>query len=196
MEIIAHRINTIEKLLQTPNEYGVEIDLRDYENELIIEHDPFKSGEKFEEYLKYYNHGTLILNIKSERIEYKVQSLLKKYNIKDYFFLDSSFPMIYSLSKIGEDNIAIRFSEFEGLDTILNMQNKIKWVWIDCFSILPIDYEIYKSLKNGNYKLCLVSPDLQGQEDKIEKYKIFLKENNIHLDAVCVKTINIDRWLV
>ena len=196
MEIIAHRINTIEKLLQTPNEYGVEIDLRDYENELIIEHDPFKSGEKFEEYLKYYNHGTLILNIKSERIEYKVQSLLKKYNIKDYFFLDSSFPMIYSLSKIGEDNIAIRFSEFEGLDTILNMQNKIKWVWIDCFSYLPIDYEIYKSLKNSNYKLCLVSPDLQGQEDKIEKYKIFLIENNIHLDAVCVKTINIDRWLV
>ena len=182
MEIIAHRINTIEKLLQTPNEYGVEIDLRD--------------GEKFEEYLKYYNHGTLILNIKSERIEYKVQSLLKKYNIKDYFFLDSSFPMIYSLSKIGEDNIAIRFSEFEGLDTILNMQNKIKWVWIDCFSYLPIDYEIYKSLKNSNYKLCLVSPDLQGQEDKIEKYKIFFFLINIHLDAVCVKTINIDRWLV
>ena len=32
MEFIAHRINTIKELNQTPNDYGVEIDLRDYLN--------------------------------------------------------------------------------------------------------------------------------------------------------------------
>ena len=71
----------------------------------------------FEEYLKHYDHGTMILNIKSERIEFRVLELLKKYKVEKYFFLDSSFPMIYLLSEQGEKNIALRFSEFEGLDT-------------------------------------------------------------------------------
>jgi len=86
MEYIAHRINTIEGLKKLPNEYGVELDLRDFGNRLILQHDPFKDGEDFEKYLKYYNHGTMILNIKSERIEFQVLELIKKYNIKKYFF--------------------------------------------------------------------------------------------------------------
>ena len=86
MEYIAHRINAIEELKQIPKEYGVELDLRDYGERLILQHDPFKDGEDFEEYLKYYNHGTMILNIKSERIEHKVLELIQKYNIKKYFF--------------------------------------------------------------------------------------------------------------
>ena len=66
--------------------------------------------------------------------------------------------MIYLLSNEGEKNIALRFSELEGLDTILTMKNKVKWVWVDCFSQLPITYNSYKLLKdNGcedavNYK--------------------------------------------
>ena len=32
--------------------------------------------------------------------------------------------MIHQLSSNGEQNIAIRFSEYEGLDTILNMRGK------------------------------------------------------------------------
>lgn len=194
MEFIAHRINTIEELKKTPKEYGVEIDLRDFGKQLIIEHDPFKNGEVFEDYLKHYNHGTLILNIKSERIEHRALELIKKYNIKDYFFLDSSFPMIYQLSEMGEKNIALRFSEFEGLDTILKMANKVNWVWVDCFSKLPINKDIYKVLKNNNYKLCLVSPELQAQDKKIEEYKSYLLEKNIKLDAICTKLYNIHRW--
>jgi hypothetical protein len=194
MEYIAHRINTIEELKNIPKEYGVELDLRDYGNKLILQHDPFKDGEEFEEYLKYYNHGTMILNIKSERIEYKVLELIKKYNIKKYFFLDSSFPMIYSLSKDGEKNIALRFSEFEGVDTLLNMQGRVKWVWVDCFSKLPIGEENYKLLKNNGFQFCLVSPELQGQDEKIEEYKQYLKKENIVFDAICTKIYNIEQW--
>ena len=94
MEFIAHRINTIDDLKQISFEFGVELDLRDYGNRIIIQHDPFKEGEDFEEYLSHYKHGTLILNIKSERIELRVLELIKQYGIQKYFFLDSSFPMI------------------------------------------------------------------------------------------------------
>jgi hypothetical protein len=194
MEYIAHRINTIQELKKIPKEYGVELDLRDFGDRLILQHDPFIDGEDFSEYLKNYEHGTMILNIKSERIERKVLGLMQKYNIKDYFFLDSSFPMIYSLSESGEKNIALRFSEFEGIDTILNMKDKIDWIWVDCFSKLPIENENYNLLKQHGFKFCLVSPELQGQDEKLEEYKKYLKDENIIFDAICTKIDNVRRW--
>ena len=195
MHYIAHRVNTIKELLKTPVEYGVEVDLRDYEDRLILQHDPFKKGEDFEEYLKHYNHGTIILNIKSEGIEYQVLELLKKYTVNNYFFLDSSFPMINSLSSKGEKNIALRFSEFEGIDTIFLMSKKIEWIWVDCFTKLPISFKNYKILKDLNYKLCLVSPELQNQDSKLELYKNYLQKEDIIFDAICIKLHNIIRWM-
>ncbi len=195
MEFIAHRINRVEELKQIPKECGVELDLRDFGDRLILAHDPFVDGEDFEKYLKHYDHGTMILNIKSERIEHKVLELIQKYGINKYFFLDSSFPMIYLLSKSGEQNIALRFSEFEGIDTILTMARKVKWVWVDCFTKLPINSENFKLLKDNGFKLCLVSPELQGQDEKIEVYKEFLEENSIYFDAICTKAYNVNRWI-
>jgi len=194
MEFIAHRINTIEELKEVPLEYGVELDLRDHGDRLILQHDPFKDGEDFEEYLKRYNHGTMILNIKSERIEHKVLELIRKYNIQKYFFLDSSFPMIRLLSKDGEKNMALRFSEFEGLDTILTMAGKVDWVWVDCFTKLPITTEIFTTLKQKGFKLCLVSPELQGQGEKLEEYGQYLYDNKIVFDAICTKSYNVPQW--
>jgi len=194
MEFIAHRVNTIADLKQLPEEYGVELDLRDYGENIILQHDPFKMGDDFAEYLKYYNHGTMILNVKSERIEHRVLELLQKHGIKKYFFLDSTFPMIYLLASQGEKNIAIRFSEFEGLDTILNMKGKVGWVWVDCFTRLPIDHQIYKTLNDNGFKMCLVSPELQQQGDRIEEFAERLRKQNIIFDAICTKFVNVSRW--
>jgi len=102
--------------------------------------------------------------------------------------------MIYLLSKAGEKNISLRFSEYEGLDTILNMKNKVDWVWVDCFTKLPITKENYKILKENNFKICLVSPELQNQEDKLLDYKSYLKKNDIVFDAICTKSYNIQKW--
>ena len=194
MEYIAHRINTIDELLKVPKNYGVEIDIRDFGKKLILNHDPFEDGDTLEDYLEHYDHGTLILNIKSERIEYKVLEILNKYKIKKYFFLDSSFPMIYLLTKDNEKNVALRFSEYEGIDTILAMSDKVDWIWVDCFTKLPINIVNYKTLKQHGFKLCLVSPELQGQEEKLEVYKEFLKNEGIIFDAICSKIYNMPKW--
>ena len=53
MEIILHRRNTIDQLISTPNNYGVEIDIRSFKDELIIQHDPFLKGENFKNWIKY-----------------------------------------------------------------------------------------------------------------------------------------------
>lgn len=194
MNYIAHRINTVKELEEIPPEYGVEIDLRDSGDGIILQHDPFKKGENFEDYLLGYHHGTMILNIKSEGIEDRVLGLVKKFGVKSYFFLDSSFPMIYRLIKKGEENIALRFSEFEGLDTIMSLAHKARWVWVDCFTKLPIDIKNYSQLKKAGFKLCLVSPDLQARSEDIEKYKISLTKANMVFDAICAKFQNIPRW--
>ena len=90
----------------------------------------------------------MILNIKSERIELKVLDLMKKYKVKNYFFLDSSFPMIFLLSNQGEQNIALRISELEGMDTIRNMAGKVNWVLVDCFTKIPIGKQEYEEKNN------------------------------------------------
>ena len=194
MEFIAHGINTIKELKEVPKEYGVEVDLRDYGDRLVLQHDPFKDGEDFEEYLKHYHHGTIILNIKSESIEYRVLDLLKKYKVKHYFFLDCSFPMIYLLSEQGEKNIALRFSEFEGLDTIMNMKDRVNWVWVDCFSTFPLKNEAYEIIKKNKLKICIVSPELLGRENEINSYIDIVKDRGFKIDAVCSKISNYIYW--
>lgn len=182
MEIIAHRINTIKELLSTPLNYGVEIDIRSIGDRLILQHEAYSDGVDFEEWLSNYHHGTLILDIKEERLEHRCLELIHKYNIKNYFFLDCSFPMIYKLSSEGERNIAIRFSEFEGMDTVRNMAGKCNWVWIDTFTKNPLTKEIADEIHSFGYKICFVSPELQSKSELKEKY---LSEVKDEIDAVC-----------
>ena len=44
------------------------------------------------------------------------------------------------------------------------------------------------------YKLCLVSPELQGQPEKIEKYAEQIKKEKIIFDSICTKVYNIEKW--
>jgi hypothetical protein len=196
MNYIAHRINTVAELRNLPKEYGVELDLRDnLDGTIYIQHNPFEQGENFESYLQEYHHGTMILNVKSERIELKIQELMKKYGITDYFYLDSSFPMIYLLSKAGERRIALRVSELEGLDTARNMAGKVDWIWVDCFSKIPIGRAEYDELKSLGYKLCFVSPELEGRDADIETYRKQLDDEEMVMDAICTKSYNVTRWM-
>lgn len=189
MQYIAHRVNTIEKLRETPTEYGVELDLRDRGDRLILQHDPFGDGENFEEYLRHYQHGLLILNIKSERIEHRVLELVRRANVRDYFFLDCSFPMIRALVRDGEHRIAVRFSEFEPVESALALVGQVDWVWVDCFTQMPLDERTHALLKR-HFKLCAVSPELQGRDPStIANYAQELAA--FGMDAVCTKQPNL-----
>ena len=187
MLYIAHRINTLAQLAQVPRAFGVELDLRDHGDRLVLVHDPFKgdTGEDFETYLKSYQHGLMILNVKSERIEHRVLELIQQYGIKEYFFLDSSFPMMRLLVKQGESRIAVRFSEFEPVESALALAGQVEWAWIDCFTKNPLTPRTYEQLK-VHFKLCIVSPELQGRPpETIAAYAEQLRA--YPFDAVCTK---------
>ena len=189
MEVIFHRRNTIEQLVNTDTSYGIEVDIRSYNSNLIIHHDPFSDGVLFEQWLAHFNHGTLILNVKEEGLESKLIDLMSAHKISNYFFLDQSFPFLIKWSKAGESNCAIRFSEYESLETALALSGSINWVWVDCFKKFPLTIDVYKQLKNANFKLCVVSPELQGRNDEIEIFNMakIINKNNMEIDAVCTK---------
>lgn len=199
MELISHRRNTLEELKQTPSKYGVEVDIRSYADDLIIHHDPYISGNSFEEWVSEYDHGTLILNVKEEGLEQRVIQLMDKYGIEDYFFLDQSFPFLIKWSNLGVNRAAVRVSEFETIETALTLAGKVDWVWVDCFTRFPLSTQDAKTLKKAGFKLCLVSPELQGRnpEKEILEWIQFLKKLEIIPDAICTKRPELwEKWEV
>ena len=192
MILIAHRINSIINLKKLDKKYGVEIDLRDYNNNLHLCHDPFKKGVKFSEYLKSYNHKFIICNVKSERIEFKILKILKNFKIKNYFFLDSSFPMKVICIKNKIYNQSIRYSKFEDFPKT-KFFDKINWIWLDTFDGLPKVKDI-KKLKKKNKKICLVCPKLHKKSFNKVLINNFLKKNFKYIDMVCTKKENFKIW--
>ena len=193
MEIIVHRVNSIKMLKKIPINFGVEIDLRAYQSKIILNHEPFKSGDSLDNFLKYYNHGTLILNIKEDGIEDEVIKKVNNPKIKSFFLLDVEFPYIFKCLKNNQKNIAIRFSEKEPIDISKLFEKKFKWLWIDTVSKLPLNKKNLKVIKK--FKSCLVCPERWGRPNEINKYKQQMKNLKFKPDAVMTSLKYAYSWL-
>lgn len=189
MKLIAHRRNTMEQLRATEPKYGVEVDVRSEGPRLIIHHDPFVPGESFDDWIREYRHGTLILNVKEEGLEARLIALMAERGIDDWFFLDQSFPFLVKWSRAGERRCAVRVSEFESIETALTLAGKVDWIWVDCFTRFPLDGHQARRLQAAGFRLCLVSPELQGRDAQTEipGLRALLREQGIEADATCTK---------
>lgn len=190
MILIRHRRNTVAELQATPPEWGVEIDIRSQGPELVLHHDPFVAGERFEDWLEAYRHRLVILNVKEEGLEQRVLAALAARGIEEFFFLDQSFPFLVRTARAGERRAAVRVSEYESIETALSLAGMIEWVWVDCFSRFPLERSEAERLREAGFRLCLVSPELQGRADpaEIAAMRRLLDERGIAVDAVCSKT--------
>jgi hypothetical protein len=188
MLIVYHRRNTKELLRETPSEWGVEVDVRSYANELVVNHEPFQDAISFESWLSDYRHSLLILNIKEEGLESRLLNKMKENRIEDFFLLDQTFPYLVKTFKSGENRCAVRVSEYESVETARAVAGNVKWVWVDVFSRFPLDCRKYQTLKECGFKLCLVSPELQGHpKEMLLRIKEQMSESGITMDAVCTK---------
>ena len=193
MEIIIHRVNKINELKKISSNFGVEIDIRTNGSNLILGHDPFTKGDKLNNYLENYKHKTLVLNLKEAGIEKNVLSLIKKNLIKSYFFLDVEMPYMYSATKIGQKNIAVRFSEYEDINLSKYFTNKLKWVWIDTATKLPINNKNKKIL--SKFKSCLVCPERWGRKKDIKNYINKLQKIKFKPTAIMTSKNCVNDWL-
>lgn len=188
-ELIVHRRNTVQDLLATPTCYGIEVDIRSRGDELIVHHDPFVPGEQFGAWIEAYRHGTLILNVKEEGLESRLIALMRKHGVEDFFFLDQSFPFLVKWANQGERRCAVRVSEYESVTSALALGGKVDWVWVDCFTRFPLSAVDADRLREAGFRLCLVSPELQGRNamEEIPALSELLRRRSILPHAVCTK---------
>lgn len=183
MLLIEHRVNTIKHLRRVPVDRGIEVDVRDYEGDLHLAHDPLVGGERLEDLLAAYRHALIIFNVKCDGLEDRVLKLVARHGIQDYFFLDLANPTLINLARQGVSQVAVRYSEFEPIEFALAFAGQADWVWIDCFTRLPLDPEIYQLL-HRHFKICLVSPELQKHpRHMIQSFRQQLRQ--MPIDAVC-----------
>ena len=69
MTPIIHRVNDIKLLKDLPNNYGLEIDVRSNNNNLILSHEPTDQGDLFIDFIEEYNHQLLVVNVKEAGID-------------------------------------------------------------------------------------------------------------------------------
>ena len=196
---IAHRVNQLDETVAAEvfgAADGIEFDIRDTGGMIVVQHDPFLGGQLFTDFLKFCpSNKFYIVNVKSEGIERRAIADLEAHRITQFFLLDCSIPMMVRLGKMGERRLAVRLSEYESLSTVEAMGPFVSWVWVDVFTQLPLTNAIETSIRTYGLKLCLVSPELQGQQEKVVDYKTLLAKRGVTIDAVCSKLYNRGLWI-
>ena len=192
MEIVAHRVNTIDSLEALPASYGAEIDLRADGSRIVLNHDPFAGGTDFDDWLRRYRHGLLVLNIKEAGIEQEVLRRVRRHGVARYFLLDVEFPYLYRASRAGERAIAVRYSEDEPIELVDRYRTLVDWVWIDTNTRLPLDPAVVARL--GSMKTCLVCPDRWGRPEDIPAYQAQMRGLGFRPDAVMTAIAHAPHW--
>jgi len=183
MLLIEHRVNTREHLARVPSSQGVEIDIRDYDGALRCVHDPLGTGERLDDLLAEYHQSLAIFNVKCDGLEPRIAELAEKHGVRNYFFLDVANPTLVQLVRKGVKQVAVRYSEYEPLEFAMSFAGKVDWVWVDCFTHLPLTPDVYEQLQQ-HFKICIVSPELQQhRRECIREYRKQLQ--SMPVDAVC-----------
>jgi len=182
---IIHRVNNQENLETIPKDYGIEIDVRLNNNNLILSHEPSSFGENLSEYLKKYDHNLLVVNIKEDGIENDVIDILNNFGIERYFLLDIENSFLIQNHKNLGSNLSIRFSKLESISTVKNFKNTVSWLWIDTYEDFELNKEIAEIIQN--FKTCLVSPSRWGYDIGYHHYMNKFKEFEIDIDYVMVE---------
>ncbi|MCV3377051.1 MULTISPECIES: hypothetical protein [Campylobacter] len=188
MKIIAHRgfwVKESEKnaLLAFErsfcNDFGVETDLRDMLEQIVISHDMPNSNcltldDFFALYKRFSNNFPLALNIKADGLQRILKEFLEKYDINSYFVFDMSIPDTLLYIKAGF-NVFTRQSEYEKQPSFYN---EACGVWMDEFYEHWIDEKIIREHLENNKKICIVSPELHKRDFKKEwqEYKEISKK--------------------
>jgi hypothetical protein len=188
MEIIAHRINTLDALSRLAPELGAEIDIRSRGGRLILHHEPHAEGPLFSDFAALYartrRERLLILNTKEDGLDKEILAILAQNGLKRFFFLDLSLPSAVRLAlRQNEGRLALRVSEYEPAESLGPFKGRAQWAWLDCFEGRPPSAKTARELRK-DFKVCLVSPELEGYPK--ESIALF-KPLAAHADAVCTK---------
>ena len=166
MQVIRHRVNTLDGIRGLAPGLGAEVDLRSDADGILLAHDPFVPGDRLDVFLDRWAdgtpRGTLVLNPKEDGLERVVMDALAFRGIEDWFMLDLPLPTLVRLAvREGMPRVAVRVSEWEPVEAALAFRGLAKWAWLDSFSGEAPSRETVRALARA-FRVCLVSPELQG----------------------------------
>ena len=194
MKILAHRglwnqvseKNTVNAIKQAYcNGFGIETDLRDYKEQLVISHDIATAGSPlaetiFTEYVAADSTEFMALNVKADGIQNHIKRLIEQYHIKEYAVFDMSIPEMVVYEKMNI-NFFTRQSEIESVPV---MYDKACGVWMDEWSEDWIRKDIVENhLINGKY-VGIISPEIHGRD----KMKLWNELKQIKNDKLMLCT--------
>lgn len=175
--ILAHRglwdeknkPNSIDALLGAWKEgFGIETDLRDLGQRIVISHDIPAGDEIHLDELIPLLAGigsstgqTFAANIKADGLE-KLLKELEWGNI-EYFTFDMSFPTLYKLNQF-KIPTSIRISEFEPEDQMLAKTFSITKYWLDSFTFDWFLESERLPWSNPYAEVFVVSPELHNRD--------------------------------
>jgi hypothetical protein len=192
IRFIKHRVNEISEISKLESSWGAEIDLRSSvakPGSIHLAHDPWIEGDSLEDWILEFKDkeisGPLILNTKEDGLEERALEILGKFSLaNEFFFLDTTIPSLVKWTREKSfRNFALRYSAYETTGFEKGAKLDVEWAWIDCFDGIPLSKDRLQELV-GKYKLCLVSPELQGRP--IETAKNFLDIAKL-CTAICTK---------
>jgi len=184
MTIICHRgiwnthreQNTLQSFKNAFDKgYGVELDVRDYNSNIVISHDPPAGNDHI--YLNQvlglfsdccFNDQLIAINIKSDGILKSIQELLATFNITQYFTFDMSIPETIQYKKQGIKYFT-RYSEYEKEPILIE---QAVGIWYDCFYDNNISYDKLNQFIDMKKNICIVSAELHNRDNKEQWKKI------------------------
>lgn len=151
--------------------FGLETDLRDWNGEIVISHDPPTSNERGEDLLSFdwlarsYAEmrckGVLALNVKADGLAHRIHQTCRVYGITDYFVFDMSVPdsLQYMSSELP---VFVRDSEYESPERFAN--RRYAGVWCDNFTGEHNQLFAISTAIKANKIPAVVSPELHGRQ--------------------------------
>jgi glycerophosphoryl diester phosphodiesterase len=149
--------------------FGVEIDLREFDSNLVLSHDfPSVNSEKIEhidEVWKLLNSNiTVAYNIKEDGLSNLLKQFLDQCNIHNQFAFDMSVSESVKYKYLGIET-AVRVSEIEPVNLEHFATNDgIKKIWLDSFKTdwWIHDLKTLEALRGS--QIFIVSPELHGRD--------------------------------
>ena len=174
MKIISHRgfwNNKLEKNQEIAfmrswlNDFGLETDVRDFNEKLVISHDIANSKsidlELFLDwYVQFGNETTLALNVKADGLALSLKNCLNKFNVKNYFVFDMSIPD----SKEYISNNLVFYSRQSEIESDPVFYDFAKGIWLDSFDLQWYTADLIKGHLNSSKDVAIVSPELHGRD--------------------------------
>jgi glycerophosphoryl diester phosphodiesterase len=174
LEILAHRgawtrpaeRNTLEAFDRAfANGWGVEIDVRDLDGELVVSHDPPARGAlRFADVVDAYRAagapGRLAVNVKADGLQISLRSALAELDPSGWFTFDMSVPDAITSLRHGLP-VFTRHSDIEPEPVLYRAA---EGVWLDDFGGGWLTEGLVTAHLDAGKRVAVVSPELHGRD--------------------------------